>query len=1171
MMRFLRLALICVLWLASSAFAEEKPFADLLYRWGDSPWTEAGTPEWSLGAPEGEDWKPFHPGDQDQGRQGNYLWYAFRLDGSLRSPVAVIEMSSGAYEIYVQGRRISHWGDIHRNDRSIMTDWRGISDVQPLPANARGWVYLRFHSTLARTGLYAPLRVVEHSEALARSVREGFARMAAGLVAIGFGMVQLLLFLGYRARTRLYALSGLFMLVTGGHMFITSLPAPLIVTNTSLLCWIDVISVYSIPLFFLWTILGIFQPRPRALFVGLIAFNAGFLVLASLMYAWQLVPLYGWHPFYHNFLMVQSAFSLVYLVVMALRGNRDAAIFALGFLAQVIAMFYDLLHIHQRFFGSDVMISHLGMLAWGLSPAVILLRRFVKSLDDTQTALRERDAAFFRLEALLQMTKAMALESSALEICADAANVLRKEWGNPVLEVDVVLAPELLLEHGHEAGLCRRVRLTLGSGRAILNDERCQFFPRRAREWKDSVLYVPVELEGRWLAELALHGAPMEDAVHLTFLEAVVSPLSISLERIRLDLDEKRHGLRLSALISGGREIAKQTSLPGIVRQTVAAMTDLAGRAMDGTRVYFSHTCFMREKLSEGFYRVGDGGAALPESMCALAGANGLVIPVHEPRNQEVIAFLALDEAAQGTLAPHQPSFEILATNVASAVSSVLLQDLFGLLDKKSRDMKTILDCIEEGICLIDENLCVLDEKSRHLTRLVPEVGSGAAELTRILETVGLAGDTLQRASSALFASLGESVISWKANLKALPTSAEKGEPGNENYHYFALGWVPVLDDSDTVTRVMLTIRELTELKLALLSERRMQEHVSRFHALMSADLLMMERFMELAGTGLDAVRSFGGVSAAEREPKLASLRRVLHTVKGNARRLRLQDVADVVHLLENHVCRPDFGHKPPGDGFAELVERLNGIIADYARILEELLSVSQGHQSKISSRVEEILKHSEQILSLTGDPALRALVVDVQRLGMGIVFDALSELVCELEAHAAELACDLQKPAPRFELRHGGGIFLQRHCAQRLREALIHLVRNSMDHGLRGLPEDRIFLAAAEENGQLVLDYWGTERGLWLARLREKAKSLNFSYSSDEELAVVIFSPGVSTAERVSDVSGRGIGMDAVRDTIEGMGGHIGIEFTGSENDEGRRPFRFRIILPGNVLARML
>jgi two-component system chemotaxis sensor kinase CheA len=140
------------------------------------------------------------------------------------------------------------------------------------------------------------------------------------------------------------------------------------------------------------------------------------------------------------------------------------------------------------------------------------------------------------------------------------------------------------------------------------------------------------------------------------------------------------------------------------------------------------------------------------------------------------------------------------------------------------------------------------------------------------------------------------------------------------------------------------------------------------------------------------------------------------------------------------------------------------------------------------------------------------------------------------------------------------------------LGEPLLHIIRNAVDHGLEP-PDERlasgkseegvVTLRAYHEAAQIVVEVSDDGRGLSVQRLKEKARreghlsSEEYDRLSDREAADLIFISGLSTAEEVSDVSGRGVGMDAVREAVEQMKGSVEVE------TEPGRGTTFRIRLP--------
>ncbi|WP_337236227.1 chemotaxis protein CheA [Proteus faecis] len=150
-----------------------------------------------------------------------------------------------------------------------------------------------------------------------------------------------------------------------------------------------------------------------------------------------------------------------------------------------------------------------------------------------------------------------------------------------------------------------------------------------------------------------------------------------------------------------------------------------------------------------------------------------------------------------------------------------------------------------------------------------------------------------------------------------------------------------------------------------------------------------------------------------------------------------------------------------------------------------------------------------------------------------------------------------------------GSSTELDKSLIEKIIDPLTHLVRNSLDHGIE-MPADRIALgkpeagqltlSAEHQGGNICIEVTDDGAGLNRERILKKAISSGLAVSenmSNEEVAMLIFAPGFSTAEVVTDVSGRGVGMDVVKRNIQEMGGQIQISF------EVGKGTRIRILLP--------
>ena len=167
----------------------------------------------------------------------------------------------------------------------------------------------------------------------------------------------------------------------------------------------------------------------------------------------------------------------------------------------------------------------------------------------------------------------------------------------------------------------------------------------------------------------------------------------------------------------------------------------------------------------------------------------------------------------------------------------------------------------------------------------------------------------------------------------------------------------------------------------------------------------------------------------------------------------------------------------------------------------------------------------------------------------IGNAWQKLPRIVRDL---SAELGKDIE-----LEM-HGADTELDRQVLERIKDPLTHMVRNSADHGLEtpaeriaaGKPEKgTIRLSAYHEGGHIIISVADDGRGLDTQRIKDKALANGLATEaeldkmSEQQIQKFIFTPGFSTAQNVTSVSGRGVGMDVVRTNIDQIGGTIDVQ----------------------------
>lgn len=237
--------------------------------------------------------------------------------------------------------------------------------------------------------------------------------------------------------------------------------------------------------------------------------------------------------------------------------------------------------------------------------------------------------------------------------------------------------------------------------------------------------------------------------------------------------------------------------------------------------------------------------------------------------------------------------------------------------------------------------------------------------------------------------------------------------------------------------------------------------------------------------------------------------------------------------------------------------------LLDQMMNLVEDLVINRGRLKQIAQKHQ--IKEFDEALSMVGRS-----VADLQNLMMHIRMIPLSHIFNRLPRVVRDVA---QQEGKEVDfIIDGGETELDRSVMDGLNDPLLHLIRNAVDHGIE-LPEDRkaagkpekgvLHLSAKRDRDNVVIRIEDDGAGIDVERVRAKAVSRGLyseedaSSLSEDQVVDLLFSPGFSTAEKITDISGRGVGLDVVKAAIESMKGSINVR-----SSEGKGTC-FELVLP--------
>lgn len=431
-------------------------------------------------------------------------------------------------------------------------------------------------------------------------------------------------------------------------------------------------------------------------------------------------------------------------------------------------------------------------------------------------------------------------------------------------------------------------------------------------------------------------------------------------------------------------------------------------------------------------------------------------------------------------------------------------------LNARNRDMALILDNVAQGLATIGLDGAIGAERSRALARWFGEPAPGARWWSY------LAGDPETAAWLELAFGALAGPLPLEVALDQLPRRLERGG------RHYALEHQPLGAPPTAVLAVVTDITDELELRRAEDAQRELIAVVEQ--AL--GDRAGFAAFTAEADALIERCAAAGAGSTYEHQ-------RALHTLKGTAALSGASSIAALCHELEAELADQCEPLTPAQRG------RLVAAWAAFRRRIEPVLDL--GNRRTVVIDWDE---YQRVIASLAApEPPWAAAL---RRWGM----DPARPHLERLSEHARELAGRLGKDGLAVEI-DDGDVRLDADRFQPVWAALVHVVRNAIDHGVEPPeqrraagkpPGGRIGLRVRTEHGRVVIEVTDDGAGIDWSRVQARARALGLAAATPRELEEALFAVGLTTVDSVTELSGRGLGLDALRAACVRLGGQVEI-----------------------------
>jgi two-component system chemotaxis sensor kinase CheA len=442
-------------------------------------------------------------------------------------------------------------------------------------------------------------------------------------------------------------------------------------------------------------------------------------------------------------------------------------------------------------------------------------------------------------------------------------------------------------------------------------------------------------------------------------------------------------------------------------------------------------------------------------------------------------------------------------------------------LDQVNQDMHLVLDNVEQGFVTVVRGGQMAGMRSAITSKWFGEPEAGESIADWLSHAHAATGGWLRMGLDEVF----EAVLPVEVCIDQLPKRFYVGP------RCYELAYRPVFAAGDELRALVVIISDATERVSAELAEAAQRELIVLFSHL-ARDRPGVLQFLEESAEIVARLQAPG-----------SSALRLVHTLKGNAGIFGLKGLASICHHVESQAQDEA---RPPSQ------EELNTIRNAWGEVSVRIAPLLADDNADLAIEESDLAELESAIRAGETTEQLLAMTSTFRHERADRIFERLAE-------QASALATRMGRCSVHPEVIHNGVRF-DREAWAPVWSAMVHAVRNAVDHGgeareervANGKPAAmRIIFQSHYDAEGLVVRIEDDGAGIDWERVRERARERGLPHATAADLHEALFADGVSTREEVSELSGRGVGLSALREACAALGAKVSIQ---SERGRGTR-----------------
>lgn len=480
-------------------------------------------------------------------------------------------------------------------------------------------------------------------------------------------------------------------------------------------------------------------------------------------------------------------------------------------------------------------------------------------------------------------------------------------------------------------------------------------------------------------------------------------------------------------------------------------------------------------------------------------------------------------------------------------------QDIYSAISAEAKKVAVIVDNMQQAFFSVSTGGIIVDPVTKYSEKVFGRNLVGGNVMQTLYKQLENKKEIYAAVESALVTAIGENELQWDLVEAHFPRKIEYIFPSSDEKpevkKLLKVNISPIWDNNENLERLLFVVEDITNLEKLETQFKQEQEQTGMIECVLENSLEDLTAAIKRFHLSLKTARS----KAIHLDPvSYMEMLRNLHTMKGNARQLKMRVLSDQIHQSEHLILEQmsDNIHADDSKPVIDELDKIENVLDAHSMLIQRFLRADVNGGEEIVPIYPLAIDQAWIILKKLKNQMSEDVFNQLHLAWSRIGYKSIASLASKFLLMIADISEQLGK---KINLEIVNDALVSSEQAVAIQECLLHLIRNSIDHGIEkselrtqlGKTEvGKIKIECIDHIDFFTIIYSDDGRGIDGHKIVEKALKLGLVNElqalqlSHEEKINLIFLPQFSTKDVATDISGRGFGMDVVYQTIQKLGG---------------------------------